>query len=102
MLVPQPVYAITGFTLAGIGFAVSVPILFLEAAKLNPDHPGIGIAAVANAGVVGFLSAPPVIGFISEAWGMKVALIILAILALIAAILSHISLPKINMKASSP
>jgi len=95
ILVPSPGFAILGFTMAGIGFATSVPILFLEAAKLNPKHPGIGIAAVANAGIVGFLGAPPLIGFISEHFGMEKALGMLATLALIAAVLSHFSFKKI-------
>lgn len=94
VFIPVPGLAIFGFTLAGLGFATSVPILFLEAAKLNPHHPGIGIAAVANTGLVGFLSAPPLIGFIAEKAGLDRAMLLLALLAGLAALLSHVSLPR--------
>lgn len=90
----HPSMAIIGFTLAGIGFAASVPILFLEAGNLTPNNPGIGIAAVANAGLVGFLAAPPAIGFIAEQFGLDQAFFLVALLALIAAIGSHFFFPK--------
>ncbi|MEM6377277.1 MAG: MFS transporter [Bacteroidota bacterium] len=90
----HPSMAIIGFTMAGIGFATSVPILFLEAGKTTPDNPAVGIAAVANAGLVGFLAAPPAIGFIAEHFGLDQAFLIIAILAFMAAVGSHFFFPK--------
>lgn len=90
----HPSWAIVGFTLAGIGFAASVPILYLEAGKLTSQNPGIGIAAVANAGLVGFLAAPPAIGFIAEHFGLNQAFLIVAFLAFLAAVGSHFFFPK--------
>lgn len=90
----HPSLAIVGFTLAGIGFATSVPILFLEAGNLTPNNPGIGIAAVANAGLIGFLAAPPAIGFIAEHFGLHQAFLIIACLAFLAAVGSHFFFPK--------
>lgn len=90
----QASLAIVGFTLAGIGFATCVPILFLEAGNLTPNNPGIGIAAVANAGLIGFLAAPPAIGFIAEHFGLDQAFLLIAILAFLAAIGSHFFFPK--------
>jgi predicted MFS family arabinose efflux permease len=94
VLQPYPGLAIAGFTLAGIGFATGVPILYLEAGKLTPRNPGIGIAAVANAGIIGFLAAPPAIGFIAEHLGLDQAFLLVAILALFAAIGSHFCFRK--------
>ena len=91
---PYPGAAILGFTMAGLGYATGVPILFLEAGNLTPQNPGIGIAAVANAGLIGFLGAPPAIGFIAEHLGLPTAMFIVAMLALAAAIGSHFSLSK--------
>jgi predicted MFS family arabinose efflux permease len=88
---PIPGIAILGFTLAGLGYATGVPILFLEAGRLTPKNPGIGIAAVANAGIIGFLGAPPAIGLIAEHYELNKALLLVAVLALTAAILSHLS-----------
>lgn len=91
VLIPVKAIAILGFTLAGIGFATGIPIIFLAAGRLTPKNPGVGIAAVANAGLIGFLSAPPAIGLIAEHFGLNKAMLIVAFLALMAAILSQLS-----------
>jgi MFS family permease len=51
----------------------------------------VGIAAVANAGLIGFLSAPPAIGLIAEHFGLNKAMLIVALLALMATLLSQLS-----------
>lgn len=89
--VPIKSLAIIGFTLAGIGYATGIPIIFLAAGRLTPKNPGIGIAAVANAGLLGFLGAPPAIGIIAEHFGLNKAMLIVALLALTASILSQLS-----------
>lgn len=91
VLVPMKSVAILGFTLAGVGFATGIPIIFLASGRLTPKNPGIGIAAVANAGLIGFLSAPPAIGMIAEHFGLNQAMLLVAILALLASILSQLS-----------
>lgn len=77
--------AVIGFTLVGLGFSIVVPLLFSAAANTPGIHASAGIAAIASAGIVGFLIAPPVIGMISEYVGMKAGLGFVAILAFIAA-----------------
>lgn len=91
VLVPVQGIAVLGFTLAGVGFAAGIPIIFLASGRLTPKNPGIGIAAVANAGLIGFLGAPPAIGLMAEHFGLNKAMLLVAILALLAAILSHLS-----------
>jgi len=91
VLVPIQGIAILGFTLAGIGFATGIPIIFLASGRLTPKNPGIGIAAVANAGLIGFLSAPPAIGIMAEHFGLNKAMLLVALLALMASILSQLS-----------
>jgi MFS family permease len=83
---PGPGWAIAGFMLTGIGFSIVVPIVFGLAAKIDPVN---GISTIASVGIVGFLLAPTIIGFIGEFFGLQFAFGILAILALSAAFLSR-------------
>jgi MFS family permease len=85
VLLPQPALAVLGFTIVGLGFSTVVPLLFSAAAKMPGLAPGTGIAAVASAGVVGFLIGPPLIGFIGEHFGLGTGLGLVSVLALIAA-----------------
>ncbi|MEL7427840.1 MAG: MFS transporter, partial [Bacteroidota bacterium] len=58
--------SIAGFTLAGAGYALLVPVLFSEAAKTSGISPAKGIASVATLGYFGFLVGPTIIGGIAE------------------------------------
>lgn len=84
-LIPSAATAVLGFTLVGFGFSTVVPLLFSAAAKRPGVAPGTGIAAVASAGVVGFLIGPPLIGAIAEYFGLGFGLGVVAALALTAA-----------------
>ncbi|MBC13013.1 MAG: MFS transporter [Rhodothermaceae bacterium] len=85
VIAPTVWVAVAGFGLVGLGFAAVVPALFRAASKA-PLPPGVGIAAVASAGYLGFLAGPPVIGFIAEAAGLRVSFGVLAVLAVIVAL----------------
>jgi MFS family permease len=85
---PAASLSILGFTIVGLGFSTVVPLLFSIAANTEGISAGTGIAAVASSGVVGFLIAPPIIGFISELMGLSAGLGIVAFLALLAALVS--------------
>lgn len=60
------ILAIAGFSLAGLGYSVIVPILFSRSAKVKGVTPSKGIASVASAGYIGLLAGPVVIGFIAN------------------------------------
>ena len=71
----SPTLAITGFCLVGLGLSNGVPILFSAAAKAgDPSRSSERIAVVAGLGYVGFLIGPPVIGFVADVAGLRVAL----------------------------
>lgn len=89
LLFPITPLAILGFVTVGLGFAAVVPIAFRRAANLPGIAPGTGVAAVATVAYTGFLSGPPMIGLLSEAIGLRVALCILPLLALAVVILSR-------------
>ena len=83
-----PAAAITGFTLAGFGFSLMIPVLFSAAAKVKGIAPGTGIAMVATLGYIGFLVGPPVIGFIAEKTNLNYGLGFIVFLTFMAVLLS--------------
>ncbi len=83
-----PLAAIVGFTLAGFGFSLMIPILFSAAAKVKGIAPGTGIAMVATLGYVGFLVGPPAIGFIAEKTNLNYGLGFIVLLTFTAVLLS--------------
>ncbi|HKK79922.1 MAG TPA: MFS transporter, partial [Phaeodactylibacter sp.] len=85
----HPVIGILGFTIVGLGFSTVVPLVFSAAANTKGVDVANGIAAVASAGTIGFLIAPPLIGMISEAWGLSYGMGFVALLALSAALVSY-------------
>ena len=74
LLVATPVAAISGFALAGLGIANTVPVLFGAGGRLPDTAPGAGIAAIAGIGYLGFLAGPPLIGLLAELTSLGTAL----------------------------
>jgi MFS family permease len=85
VVAPAVPLAVLGFSLVGLGFAAVVPALFRAGAQA-PLPPGVGIAAVASAGYLGFLAGPPALGFVAEAAGLRVSFGILVGLAAVVAV----------------
>jgi MFS family permease len=86
ILLRTPVLAIAGFVCVGFGISNLVPILFGAAGRDPTLGPGPGIAAVTTVGYFGFLVGPPLIGLISEFFGLSLALSLVAILGSITAV----------------
>lgn len=74
-------WALFGFALMGVGYAVIMPLAFARAANDPILAPGTAIASVSTLGYGGLLLGPPVIGFLSELTSLRVAFFLLAILA---------------------
>jgi len=79
---PQFIPALIGFALVGIGLATIIPLAFSAAGNRVDVAPGVGIAGVATIGYAGFLAGPPVIGLLAEATSLRLALLVVALLAL--------------------
>ncbi|MFY0689033.1 MAG: MFS transporter [Cyclobacteriaceae bacterium] len=76
-----------GFSLVGLGFSCIVPVIFSAAANEPGFNPASGIAAVSMFGYTGFLAGPPIIGFISDSYGLTSALLMVAGLSLLVALI---------------
>lgn len=81
LLFPTFWMTIFGFSLAGIGLAVAIPLAFSAAGKLSNIQSGRGIAGVATIGYAAFLVGPPVIGLIAEVTSLRFAFIVVMVLA---------------------
>ena len=86
LAVPEPGVAIIAFGVAGLGVGNIAPVLFAGGGRAEPGAPGRGIAAVTTMGYSGFLLGPPLIGAVSEEIGLRLALSLTVVAALIIAL----------------
>ena len=80
LLVGDPVVAVIGFALIGIGIANAVPLLFSAAGRVPPAGPSL--AAVFTLGYTGFIVGPPLIGILADGASLPLALGTLCVAAL--------------------
>ena len=78
-----PELALAGFAAMGIGYAVIMPLAFSRAANDPNVPPGQAIASVATLGYGGLLIGPPLIGFLAELFGLRLAFAVLLPLAVL-------------------
>ena len=85
---------ILGCFITGLGISTIVPMIYSQAGNTKDTSPAMAIAAVSTIAYVGFMLGPVVIGFLSEYYGLKQALILLIILGLLASGISKFALNK--------
>jgi hypothetical protein len=69
----------------GFGTANTVPVIFSATGRLEGRGTGASLAAVTTMGYFGFLSGPPLIGFIAAMTGLPVALSLVIVLGTVIA-----------------
>ncbi len=79
---PDPVAVTAGLTLTGFGQANVVPLLFSAAGRVPGVPAAAGVAMAATMGYGAFLLGPPLIGFLADAIGLRLALVVLVAAAL--------------------
>jgi hypothetical protein len=94
LLAPNPAVAVLGFAVVGLGMANLVPVLYGAAGALPGAAAGPAIAAVATMGYFGFLSGPPLIGFLAHATSLTLALGLIAIACLVIAFAASAAAPS--------
>lgn len=82
-LTDNPLIAILGFSILGLGYSVIAPMLFSAAARVDGVHPNTGIASVAAAVSLGILVSRPVCGLIGEYAGLSASIGLGALLTII-------------------
>lgn len=74
--------ALAGFVLMGLGYALIIPLAFSRAANDPVMRPGAAIASVSTLGYGGILLGPPLLGTVAELTSVRLAFLVLAVLAL--------------------
>ena len=82
-LFPEPHLCFIGLMLLGGGVALGSPILYAASMRLPNVSPSAGLATFASLSFLGFLTAPPLIGFLGEAFSLRVAFGVMALVVLV-------------------
>lgn len=85
VLVPIVPVAIAGYIFIGCGSSCIVPVLFSASANIPGVSTVEGYAMVTTGGLIGFLTGPSLIGFISEKSNLPQGLSLLILLTILAA-----------------
>lgn len=90
LLFPSVPGTLLGFAAAGFGSATLVPAVMDQADKLPGLSPGTGLSIVSWLMRLGFLLSPPLVGFLAENVGLRLALLVFPIAGLIVLICSPV------------
>ncbi|MEJ7586438.1 MAG: MFS transporter [Ferruginibacter sp.] len=96
---PSVVMVIAGYVLVGLGCSCIVPVLFSASAKIPGVSTVEGFAMVTTGGLIGFLTGPSLIGFISEKADLSKGFSLLILLALLAAMVAWKNRFLVNTQA---
>jgi MFS family permease len=89
----SPAVVMVGFALVGLGVSSVFPVVYILATKEKTMMPSAAIAAVSSVGFIGFLIGPPIIGFVAQLTGLRLALTIVIVLGAIIFLMA--SRPKV-------
>ena len=67
----QPVFAMLGFFLMGIGTSAIFPLAMSAAAQRTDRPAAVNVAALAQISFVAFLLGPPLLGYVAEHFGIR-------------------------------
>jgi len=71
--------AVVGFAVMGLGLSVVIPIVYSAAGSTPGISSGQGVAAVATIGYSGFLTGPPLLGYLARVTSLKTALLVVVV-----------------------
>ncbi|MGE5419152.1 MAG: MFS transporter [Chloroflexota bacterium] len=79
VLFPNLIASTIAFMIVGLGVSSIIPSVYSAAGRVAKVPPGIALATVASVSYFGFLMGPPVIGYISEAFGLRYSFALIGI-----------------------
>ncbi|CAN5116393.1 MFS transporter [soil metagenome] len=80
VLSPLAALSAVGFAIIGIGAANAVPVVFSEAGRIPGMTANGGMASVVTLGYAGFLTCPPILGFVGREWGLGASLALVGLM----------------------
>ncbi len=75
-------FTIVGFSFVGFGVSTVIPIAYMLAGRSKTMKASVALAAVSTIGFTGFLIGPPIIGFIAHQTGLRIALLLVLLMAI--------------------
>lgn len=96
----EPAPGIAGYALMGIGLSACFPLVVAASARESGDAEAASIALVSGAGYVGLTAGPATIGLLSDAAGLRQALLLVVALAVVASVLAGTAAPEDGRSAS--
>jgi MFS family permease len=97
----EPVAAVIGFGLLGLGLAPVVPITFSAAGNTGLGPTGVVLGRVVTIGYLGSIVGPVVIGAFADVVGLRAALLVPVALAVLVALLAGYASSAAGAKAMS-
>jgi predicted MFS family arabinose efflux permease len=73
--IPSAWVSLLGFFIVGLGLSTIVPIVYSAAGNTEGVSPSVGIAMATSVGYAGFFVGPPVIGYLAEAFDLRIGLL---------------------------
>jgi MFS family permease len=87
---PHIILSSIGFMLVGFGVSSVIPTIYGTVGRnAAPGQASIALASVSSVGFFGFLIGPPIIGFLSQAIGLRGAFFSVAILGIVTFLQAH-------------
>ena len=93
IIFPYLISSALAFMLIGLGVSSIIPSVYSAAGRHEKVAPGIAIATVASVSYFGFLMGPPMIGYISNAFGLQYSFAVIGIFGIGISIVA----PKIKL-----
>ena len=94
LLVPTPALAIPGMGIAALGASFVVPVVASLAARRAGPHAGRAASYVLTLGYAGFLVGPSLVGIVGELAGLRVALAVVPLAAVVILAVSRSSVAR--------
>src|SRR5690606_18456879 len=93
VFVPSAVAAGVAVVLWGLGASLGFPVA-ISAAGDDPDRASERVSAVATSGYLAFLVGPPLLGFVGEHLGLRLAMLVVVALLVVAAFAAGAARPR--------
>lgn len=88
IIFPYLITASLGFLLVGAGVSSVVPLCYSMVSKSKYMKPSSALTVASTIGMFGFLAGPPMIGFLSHAFGLRLAFVSIALFGIITSVLA--------------
>jgi MFS family permease len=101
LFAPTTTVALVGFAAIGIGVSVGFPLAVTASASLTDRPAASSVAILTFIALSGFLVGPPAIGFVAEAFGLRVGLGILLVPLAISLLFTRMLTPRAGQDGST-